>query len=452
MTIDKEGFDALSYYIDMLLDAICVVDEAGHFLYVSAGSERIFGYMPEEMIGHQMLDMVHPDDRSKTLIVVDEIMSGVAKVDFENRYLRKDGSVVHLLWSARWSEDDKIRVAVARDITAQKHAEAQQKAIFNISEAAHTEDSLTSLYQRIHQIVAEFIPAKQFAISLYDAVTGILSFPYKQLSTQEFKQPLDINAFCCEVSRQGVTQKQVTQNVNGDSCEWLGVPLKSQKGVIGTLVVKTDLPDQNYTHNDQNVLEFVSTQIAAAIERKQLMEHLRQLAMYDKLTGLPNRQLFSDRIHQALATARRSGHLAVLYFDLDTFKQANDNLGHEAGDQILKQVAQRLKSCLRQSDTVARLGGDEFVILLDDVNRLDMVQEVADKVLQALASPYQLGAVKANISASIGISFYPENGATERELLKQADDAMYEAKRRGGNCYSVAIVPQDESTERLIIT
>ena len=94
MTIDIDGFDALSYYIDMLLDAICVVDQDGHFLYVSAGSERIFGYKPEEMIGLQMLEMVHPDDRSKTLSVVDEIMSGVAKVDFENRYLRKDGSFV----------------------------------------------------------------------------------------------------------------------------------------------------------------------------------------------------------------------------------------------------------------------------------------------------------------------------------------------------------------------
>ncbi len=449
MTIDIDGFDALSYYIDMLLDAICVVDPDGHFLYVSAGSERIFGYKPEEMIGLQMLEMVHPDDRSKTLSVVDEIMSGVAKVDFENRYLRKDGSIVHLLWSARWSEDDNIRVAVARDITAQKQVEAQQKALFNISEAAHTEDSLTSLYQRIHQIVAEFIPAKQFAISLYDAATGVLSFPYEQLTSKGLQHPLDINAFCCNVSKQGLTQKQLTQNAEGDSCEWLGVPLKSQKGVIGTLVVKTDLPDQNYTHNDQEVLEFVSTQIAAAIERKQMIEHLRQLAMYDKLTGVPNRQLFSDRIHQAIAMARRGGHLALLYLDLDTFKEANDNLGHEVGDQLLKQVAQRLRGCLREADTVARLGGDEFVILLDNVDRLDMVQEVADKVLLTLAAPYQVDTMKAEMSASIGISFYPDNGETERDLLKRADDAMYEAKRQGGNCYSLAKVTQNEAANTL---
>ena len=338
--MDKNSFESLSYYIDMLLDAICVVDADGYFIHVSESAERIFGYKPEEMIGKQMLDLVHPDDRTKTLDVVKEIKAGLAKVDFENRYIRKDGQVINLLWSARWSEDDKIRVAVARDITRQKQAEAQQRALFNISEAAHTQDSLTSLYERIHQIIAEFIPAKQFAISLYDAGKGTLSFPYKQLDTKELRHQLDINAFCCEVSRQGTTQKKLTQNAAEQSCEWLGVPLKSQKGVIGTLVVKTDWSGQNYTHNDQEVLEFVSTQIAAAIERKQMIEHLRQLAMYDKLTGLPNRQLFTDRINQALAGARRgSGHLALLYLDLDSFKQANDSLGHEAGDQLLKQVA-----------------------------------------------------------------------------------------------------------------
>lgn len=437
--MDKSSFESLSHYIDMLLDAICVVDADGHFLHVSESAERIFGYKPEEMIGKQMLDLVHPDDRCKTLEVVSEIKAGLAKVDFENRYIRKDGQIINLLWSARWSEDDQIRVAVARDISRQKQAEAQQKALFNISEAAHTEDSLTALYERIHQIIVEFIPAKQFAIALYDATTGTLSFPYKQLDTEDLRHQLDINAFCCEVSKRGITQKKLTQNAAKQSCEWLGVPLRSQKGVIGTLVVKTDWSDQNYTHNDQEVLEFVSTQIAAAIERKQMIEHLRQLAMYDKLTGLPNRQLFTDRINQLLAAAHRGGHLALLYLDLDNFKQANDSLGHEAGDQLLKLVAERLKSCLRQSDTVARLGGDEFVILLDNIDEPGLVQEVADKVVLELAKPYQLETFTAYMSASIGMAFYPQNGQTERELLKHADTAMYEAKRQGGNCYSLAV-------------
>jgi len=434
--MDKNNFESLSRYIDMLLDAICVVDAEGLFVYVSAGAERIFGYKPEEMIGMQMLDMLHPDDRDKTLAVVAEIKLGHARVDFENRYIRKDGQTVNLLWSARWSEDDKIRVAVARDITENKRAEAQQKALFNISEAAHAQDSLPALYQRIHQIIAELMPARQFAIALYDARKGTLSFLYNQLDESELSNHFDINAFCCEISRMGQAQRKATKKPADETCDWLGVPLKSQKGIIGSIMVKADLPGQDYSLNDQELLEFVSTQIAAAIERKQMIERLLQLAMYDQLTELPNRQLFNDRITHALTMARRnSSHLALLYLDLDSFKEANDSLGHESGDQLLQLVANRLKQCLRQSDTVARFGGDEFVILIDGIDTIEVAQEVADKVLLELAKPYQLVGASAEMSASIGISIYPENGVTERELLHHADIAMYKAKGLGGNQY-----------------
>jgi len=111
---------SLSDYIDQLLEAICVVDANGHFLYLSSGCERIFGYQSSEMIGRSMIELVHPDDRERTLLAASEIMSGDEKIDFENRYIRKDGQIAHIQWSARWSEDQKVRVAVARDITKHK--------------------------------------------------------------------------------------------------------------------------------------------------------------------------------------------------------------------------------------------------------------------------------------------------------------------------------------------
>jgi diguanylate cyclase (GGDEF)-like protein/PAS domain S-box-containing protein len=111
---------SLSDYIDQLLEAICVVDAGGHFLYLSSGCERIFGYKSDEMIGRSMIELVHPDDRERTLLAASEIMSGDEKIDFENRYIRKDGQIAHIQWSARWSEDQKVRVAVARDITKHK--------------------------------------------------------------------------------------------------------------------------------------------------------------------------------------------------------------------------------------------------------------------------------------------------------------------------------------------
>ena len=129
----NEGYTSLGRFIDLLLDAICVVDKSGRFEFVSAGAERIFGYTPDEMIGMQMLDLVLPEDRERTLAAANEIMTDHYKIDFENRYIRKDGSIVDILWSARWSDEYQQRVAVARDITKNKNAERRQAALYEIS-------------------------------------------------------------------------------------------------------------------------------------------------------------------------------------------------------------------------------------------------------------------------------------------------------------------------------
>ncbi|MCX4187703.1 GGDEF domain-containing protein [Methylophaga sp. OBS4] len=434
--MDKNTFASLSNYIDLLLDAICVVDKEGRFMFVSAGAERIFGYTPAEMIGQPMIEMVHPDDRQKTLQTVEEIMAGVLKVDFENRYLRKDGKVVHLLWSARWSEADKMRVAVARDISKSKRAEAMQVALFDISEAAHTEESLLSLYQRIHQIVADLMPAKQFAIALYEPKSGTVSFPYKTLesTTDAAMQQFDATALCADVIHNGKTRLIPGAASVDSSPNWLGVPLKSQNGIIGALMVQTYEPDQLYTFNDQELLEFVSTQIAAAIERKLMLDRLQHLALYDQLTGLPNRELFHDRVQQALARARRQQQqLALFYLDLDKFKQVNDTLGHAVGDKLLQEAARRISLCVRESDTVVRFGGDEFVILLDRIAKQQTALVVAEKIRTELSQPFELDGNVIDMSASIGIALFPANGDSEQQLLLYADEAMYFAKRRGGN-------------------
>src|SRR5690242_10895372 len=143
----------LDHVLDMLVDAVCVVDPAGHFVYASAACERIFGYTPQEMIGRQMLDLIHPDDRARTLNAAGQIMDGVPNPHFENRYIRKDGSVAHILWSARWSPEEGVRIAIARDITERKRAEAVQASLLAISEAAHISTDLQDLFKQIHTII-----------------------------------------------------------------------------------------------------------------------------------------------------------------------------------------------------------------------------------------------------------------------------------------------------------
>lgn len=295
--MNKTAFADLAEYMDLLLDAICVVNKQHQFSYLSPGAIRVFGYAPEEMIGRSMFDFMHPDDHQATMAVAQQVNSGNEIVHFENRYIRKDGSIVHLLWSARWSERDQMRVGVARDISEQKQLEA---------------------------------------------------------------------------------------------------------------------------------------------EREALIARLEHMALTDPLTQLPNRALFYDRVRTSQTRAERDGGgLGLLYLDLDKFKVINDAYGHATGDQLLKGVAKRIAASIRATDTVARLGGDEFVVLIDAVptteEGVDVVRAVAEKIRQAMQAPLMLPHGEEVITASMGMALWPKHGDTVDALINRADQAMYQAKRDGGN-------------------
>ncbi|UFS72552.1 diguanylate cyclase [Geomonas sp. RF6] len=169
-------------------------------------------------------------------------------------------------------------------------------------------------------------------------------------------------------------------------------------------------------------------------ELKRLQKELGQMAHSDRLTGLPNRALFFDRLEQALIHARRKrSRFALLFLDLDGFKAINDTHGHQAGDELLQAVAHRLTFCVRESDTVARMGGDEFIIILGDINHWEEPGLVARKVLEAFSSPFHIGEITCTVGVSIGISVFPDDAEDANKLISKADFAMYEAKRSGKN-------------------
>ena len=181
---------------------------------------------------------------------------------------------------------------------------------------------------------------------------------------------------------------------------------------------------------------FFAAVIRDITERKEAEEKIRHQAHFDLLTDLPNRNLFLKRLDETLAlAARQQKRLALLFIDLDRFKWVNDTLGHEAGDELLQQVAQRMQGCVRKSDTVARLGGDEFTMILFDVADAGSVIRVVDNILQQLATPFRLTPDEVQISGSIGITFCPDDGMDREVLLRNADHAMYIAKRSGRNAY-----------------
>ncbi|MGC4405109.1 sensor domain-containing protein [Methyloversatilis sp. MC4-4] len=172
-------------------------------------------------------------------------------------------------------------------------------------------------------------------------------------------------------------------------------------------------------------------------------------ANYDALTGLPNRHLLLHHLRQEMRLSQRSGRqLAVLFIDLDRFKEVNDTLGHPAGDSLLQQAAQRITGCMRDTDAVARFGGDEFAVVLGGLEHPDVVEQIAGKILSALHQPFQLFNELVYVSASIGITLYPDSAQSQEDLLKQADQAMYDAKRAGRNRMSYFTPSMQASSER----
>lgn len=438
---------SLDSVLDLLLDAICVVGTDGRFVLVGGACERIFGYMPEEMIGRPVLDFVHEEDRERTLQSISDVISGEFLPYFENRYVRKDGRIVHIMWTARWSETDQVRVGVARDVTERKRAESMQAALYAITDAANQAEDLPALFEQIHQIVGRFLPARNFSVALYDDAQDQFTFPY---DVDEFEQAQeqrksDSAILSAEVIRSGEplfltpdTRSHLPRHIRlegfTETAHWLGVPLRAKSRTVGTLVVHSHAVEVRFTPADVELLQFVSSQIANAIERKRADEQLRHRAWHDPLTDLPNRELFHDRLQSAMLRAQRyNTPLCLLYLDLDDFKEVNDTFGHTVGDLLLQEAARRLRDCVRESDTVGRIGGDEFMVLLNGLHEPDHALIVAEKVRVALAAPYRVADQCVQISPSIGIALYPDHGDDFRQLIRYADEAMYEAKKRGGN-------------------
>jgi len=199
------------------------------------------------------------------------------------------------------------------------------------------------------------------------------------------------------------------------------------------------VPTPRYRDEVANILAAIAILRDNSIARREAESAIRQMAHYDGLTGLPNRRLLEDRMDQVLASARRRGtKVSVLFIDLDKFKQVNDQRGHEAGDWLLKQVANRMRTALRESDTAARVGGDEFVVLLPDTGKLDDAVNVAQKIREQMERPFTMedGTV-LEISCSIGVAMYPDQADEARDLLRFGDDAMYLAKKHGRNAVAV---------------
>lgn len=213
-----------------------------------------------------------------------------------------------------------------------------------------------------------------------------------------------------------------------------------------------NLGAQDYLVKDRADAYLVSRSIEYAIERKKIEKGLQFLAQYDSLTGLANRMLFRDRLNRAMIRADRHKKIvALIFIDLDRFKNINDSMGHDVGDQLLVEIAIRLRQCTREGDTIARLGGDEFIIILEDISQISDASLVVNKILDAMLEPVNINGFEIFATPNMGITLYPIDDSNAKDLLRNADAAMYKAKEDGRNCYCFYTSDMNRDLEDCIV-
>jgi len=316
--------------------------------------------------------------------------------------------------------------------------------------------SLDAVLEAILESAMELVSAEDTHVFLYEH--GALSFAAALFDGYQQNEPFmhpRLDGLTYRVAREGKI-KVVDDTMSDPIFEdrpWEGsiisLPLKIGRKVLGVMNVALKRAHK-FTENEIRALEFLGDQASIAIQNAKLYEQAQQeitdrkiaekaikhLANHDSLTGLPNRRLFNERIILEISRAKRNNQkIGVMLFDLDHLKIVNDSFGHNIGDLLLQAVAQRLLGLLRKSDTVARMGGDEFLLILPEMKEKTDAIQTAKRILETLNTPFLLDGFEVNITTSIGISFFPDDGDKPETLIKNADIAMYKAKDKGGDTY-----------------
>ncbi|ULO06903.1 EAL domain-containing protein [Paenibacillus sp. 19GGS1-52] len=225
----------------------------------------------------------------------------------------------------------------------------------------------------------------------------------------------------------------------------ISITVRNKGKILGLLFLASVKVARTLGENHQELLRILANLLSDALVKVEAEKEIGYMAFYDDLTGFPNYTLFKKQLEQSIQSSRGTDNLiAVLFIDLDSFKSVNDTIGHLGGDEMLIQVACRLSGCLRQHDTVSRFGGDEFLIKLTEINRLEDIRKIAEKIMRAIALPVIVKGQEFFITASAGIAVYPADGESTEELIKNADLAMYASKEKGKNQYTVCSLAMKE--------
>ena len=404
----------LSQAVEQSATSIIITNRQGVIEYVNPAFTTISGYSPEEAIGQRTSILKSGETAAETYAQLWHTLNSGCIWRGELRNRRKDGTCYwdSVIISPVRDDEGQIAnyVAVQEDITARKEAESRLALTMHIFNSISEGVAVTDTEHNICFVNPAFTE-----ITGYGAAEVIGRNPHLLSSG------LMDRAFYREMWRSlnetGHWQGEIIdRRKSGESYpEWLSIStVKSAGGQVSHYV---------------SVFSDIS-------ERKAVEERVTHMAQHDFLTGLPNRMLLQDRLVQAITQAEREQRkVAVMFLDLDRFKAVNDSMGHLIGDMLLQQVANRIRRVSRAGDTVCRQGGDEFVIMLPELDSVDDLATIAGKLLESVAGAYQVGGQDIEVTTSIGISVFPEDGSDGSALLQHADTAMYHAKEKGRNNY-----------------
>jgi diguanylate cyclase (GGDEF)-like protein/PAS domain S-box-containing protein len=387
---------------------------AGRFSYVSSQAEKLTGHSREEWTSNGFWQAsLHPEDYAKVSAFCALKTHSRDEQGLEFRLLKKDGSEIWLRQIVSVVETNADYGSVLRgfliDITESKQAMEKQRLAELVFDTIHEGIMITDMHNRIEVVNPAF--------------TKITGYRFDEVRGQN---PRMLSSGLQDADFYSTLWQSLNEHGH-----WEGELWNRHKN--GEMYAQST--SISYVHDEVGNIKRHIAVFGDVTEKKQAEEKIYYQANYDSLTELPNRQLFQDRLHSAVASAKRSQiQLALLFIDLDRFKEVNDSAGHEAGDRLLMQVAKRLNECIRETDTLARLGGDEFIVILNNLSNTYDIENIAKTMLEVLERPFSLAEdIDAAISASIGIALYPADGDNDSALIRHADAAMYRVKETGRN-------------------
>lgn len=442
-------------------------DLQGRITRVNRAFEKATGYTRAQAIGMQLDTIIAPESRDILLQSVMERMGGAPPRPVEVEFIASDGRHIAFEVATQLIFSDGIPTGVqgfARDVTDQKRelkalsvatAELTQKTeqLADFTSQLRVLHRLsTTVYQQLEVLFADYLAAGCEIFRLpYGAITQITQ-EGTAIRFSHGPDPVGSDPCASTVIDEGATVLCEGCDETRPNGYYIGTPLFSGGALFGCIGFWSNDRANQHPHS-REIIELMAKGIATAVNQRQLNEQLDYLATHDPLTGLPNRLLLTRRLEAALAEARdQHSVLALVFIDLDRFKGINDSLGHSAGDAVLKQVAGRFQACMRAGDTLARMGGDEFTAILPGIHDRSDALAVGHRLLGALHEPCHVGEYELFVAASVGISLYPRDGMDAGTLLRNADAAMYSAKRRGSDDVQLyASADTDVAVERLSV-